>query len=212
MKKALSITDVCRKEYKTFPFEGKWADAFSHPETTGTWFIWGNSGNGKSTFAMQLCGELCKYGKVLYNSLEEGVSLTFRNKLELMIKDGMLLKKMNIVCENMDKLSERLSKRRSADFVVIDSYQYSELNYKQYLEFKQKHSNKLIIFISHADGKRPSGRSAKSVMFDASLKIWIEGYKAFSKGRFIGSNGGVYTIWAEGAEKIWGKEIKSLNI
>lgn len=41
----------------------------------------------------------------------------------------------------------------------------------------------LIIFISHADGKNPAGRSAKSVMYDASLKIYIEGYRAFSKGK-----------------------------
>jgi hypothetical protein len=41
-------------------------------------------------------------------------------------------------------------------------------------------------------------------MYDASLKIWIEGYRAFSKGRYIGPNGGVYTIWEEGAEKYWG--------
>lgn len=104
----------------------------------------------------------------------------------------------------MDELSERLSQRKSADFVVIDSFQYTQMTYKAYLKFKEKHPNKLLIFISHADGKNPSGRSAKSVMYDASLKIWVEGYRAFSKGRFFGSVGH-YTIWEEGSRKYRGE-------
>ena len=42
-------------------------------------------------------------------------------------------------------------------------------------------------------------------MYDATLKIWVEGFKAFSKGRFIGEKGN-YTIWEEGANKYWGEE------
>ena len=38
---------------------------------------------------------------------------------------------------------------------------------------------------------------------DATLKVWVEGYTAFSKGRFIGDTG-KYTIWAEGADRYWG--------
>lgn len=40
-------------------------------------------------------------------------------------------------------------------------------------------------------------------MYDASLKVWVEGYTAFSKGRFIGETG-KYTIWQEGADRYWG--------
>ena len=82
------------------------------------------------------------------------------------------------------------------------------MTYKQYIAFKAKHKNKLIIFISHADGKQPAGRSAKSVMYDASLKIWIEGYRAISKGRFIGNNGGTFTIWKDGSARYWGESIE----
>jgi hypothetical protein len=42
-------------------------------------------------------------------------------------------------------------------------------------------------------------------MYDATLKIWVEGYRAFSKGRFIGSTG-QYDVWAEGAERYWGSK------
>ena len=72
MKRALSVRDILDKKYNTFPFEGKWKEAFGTPERVGVWFIWGNSGNGKTSFVMQLCKELCKYDRVVYNSLEEG--------------------------------------------------------------------------------------------------------------------------------------------
>ena len=48
MTKALTAGEVLRQKKNTFPFEGSWKDAFGEPERTGIWFIWGNSGNGKS--------------------------------------------------------------------------------------------------------------------------------------------------------------------
>ena len=70
MKRALNVRDILSKKYETFPFEGKWREAFETPERTGVWFIWGASGNGKTSFVMQLCKELCKYDRVAFNSLE----------------------------------------------------------------------------------------------------------------------------------------------
>lgn len=204
LQRALSVSEILKMKKKLLNLTGTWQDAFGTPEFYGVWFIWGNSGNGKSTFVMQLCRELCKFGNILYVSLEEGTSLTLQNTLrrENMIEANGRLK--IIRGESMDKLSERLSQRKSADFVIIDSFQYTQMTYKTYVAFKEKHPNKLLIFISQADGKNPSGRSAKSVMYDASLKIWVEGYRAFSKGRFFGSVGH-YTIWEEGSRKYRGE-------
>ena len=191
-----------------FPFDGKWLDAFGKPERTGVWFIWGNSGNGKSSFVMQLCKELCKYGRVAYNSLEEGDSLSMQNSF---IRHGMSSanKQMQLLnCEPVDELSDRMNKHKSPDFYVVDSFQYCQMSYKEYIRFKEQHRDKLIIFTSHADGRNPAGRAAKSVMYDASLKIWVEGWRAFSKGRFIGSTG-KFTIWEEGAMEYWEPKIKN---
>ncbi len=61
---------------------------------------------------------------------------------------------------SFEEMDERLSKPRSWDFVVIDSFQYTQMSYKEYIAFKERHRNKLLIFVSHADGKRPDGRAA----------------------------------------------------
>lgn len=202
MKRALNVNDILKKEFPTFPFEGKWEAAFGHPERTGVWFIWGNSGNGKTSFVMQLVKELCKWDRAAFDSLEEGTSLTVQNNLK---RHGMaeVNRRLLFINEDMNALKDRLSKHRSVNIVVIDSFQYTQMSYRDYISLKTMFPDKLFIFISHAKGKMPKGDAAISVMYDASLKIWIEGYKAFSMGRFIGETG-EYTIWEERAQRYWG--------
>ena len=206
MTKALTAGEVLRQKKKTFPFEGSWKDAFGEPERTGIWFIWGNSGNGKSSFVMQLCKELCKFDRVAYDSLEEGTKLKMQASLQRhgMADCGRRFSLLND--EPMDELKARLDKRKSFNIVVVDSFQYTQMTYSDYKLLNERYRNKLIIFISQATGSQPMGSAAKKVMYSATLKIWVEGFRAFSKGRFFGPkyNEG-YTIWEEGAKRYWGK-------
>lgn len=200
--KAMTVQELLHKKRNVFPFEGPWRDAFGEPERTGVWFVWGQSGNGKTSFVMQLIGELCKYDRVAFDSLEEGDSLSMREKL---VRHGLTNagNRLHLLdAEPIAALEERLARRKSYNIVVIDSFQYTQMSYKDYIRFKEAHKDKLIIFISHAQGKLPRGSAATGVMYDATLKIWVEGFKAFSKGRFIGPKG-EYTIWEEGARKYW---------
>ena len=204
MGRAKSVSELLATKVETFPFKGEWYDAFGEPERKGVWLVWGNSGNGKTTFVVQLCKYLCQFERVIYNSLEEGASLTMKNTL---VRCGMLEVNRRILLldnEPIDELSERLLRRKSPGIVVIDSFQYTQMNYKQYIAFKEKHKDKLIIFVSHAEGKLPSGRSARSVMYDASQKVYVEGYRAFSKGRFNGPKMQI-DAWPEEAAKYWGE-------
>lgn len=207
MNKALSSSDLLAKKYKLFEFTGEFLAAFDRPEKTGTWFVYGNSGNGKTNFLLQLIKELAKTDKVLYNSLEEGDAHTMQKSWQ----DNQMQdcgRRVQLICEPMQELDERLAKRQSADIVVVDSWQYTMMTFNEYMKLKNKYPKKLFIFNSQCEGKNPLGKSALRVMYDASLKIWIEGFKAFSKGRYIGKNGGEYTIWKEGAETYWGNNNK----
>lgn len=203
MKKALSMVDLMRKNREVYAFEGALQEAFGQPEQNGVWFIWGRSGNGKTSFVLQLCKELTRYGKVAYDSLEEGDSLTMQNAL-MRVGMGDVGRRFILLNESLKELDTRLKRRRSPDIVVVDSFQYAHIDLKQYEEFIDRYKNKLIIFVSQADGLKPWGRTAQSAMYSASLKIWVEGYRAISKGRYRG-NLGYYTIWAERAEEYWGE-------
>ncbi|MBQ9436316.1 MAG: hypothetical protein IJU33_09345, partial [Bacteroidales bacterium] len=81
MKRALTIQNIIDKKYDKLELSGAWAEAFGQMESSGVWFVWGRSGNGKTRFVMQLCKELTKHGRGLYVSLEEGSGLTFANAL-----------------------------------------------------------------------------------------------------------------------------------
>lgn len=204
-KKALSVSQVLAQKKETFSLSPEWRDMIGVPEACGTWIVWGKSGNGKSSFVMKLAKELCRFGPVLYDSLEEGVGLTMMNTLE---RFGMMESNGNLrfVSESMEALAERLEKRRSPRIVIVDSFQYTGMSYRDYIAFKERFPAHLIVYVSHASGSEPKGKSAVDVMYDASLKVWVEGYRAFSKGRFIGEKG-YLDVWQEKAEVYWGRDL-----
>lgn len=205
MARTLSAKQVLTIKFDTIRLGGGWDDCVGEIETTGIWFIWGNSGNGKTSAVVSLCKELSVFGKVLYNSREEGVSLTMQNTLRR-YGMGELGSRFQLANMSLQELDEKISQQRSPKFVVLDSFQFMGLTYKDFRAFCEKHKNKMLIFVSRTRGRQPEGRAAISAMYDASCKIWVEGYKAFSKGRFVGTTGEM-TIWDEGAKKYWSDPI-----
>ncbi len=205
MARTLSAKQVLTIKFDTIRLGGGWDECVGEIETTGVWFIWGNSGNGKTSAVVSLCKELSAFGKVLYNSREEGVSLTMQNTLRR-YGMGELGSRFQLANMSLQELDEKISQQRSPKFVVLDSFQFMGLTYKDFRAFCEKHKNKMLIFVSRTRGRQPEGRAAISAMYDASCKIWVEGYKAFSKGRFVGTTGEM-TIWDEGAKKYWSDPI-----
>ena len=185
----------------SFPFTGAWEASLGRPAKSGVWIVWGNSGNGKSSFVMQLAKYLCKFEKVLYDSLEESTGLSIQKSLR---RHGMAAVSRRFVIldrEPIEQLSERLRRKKSPNVVIIDSLQYSGLTYNGFKQLKEAHPKKLFIFISHAAGHHPEGRVGGKVEYDADIKIFVEGFKASCKSRFMDRPGVPFIIWEEGAVK-----------
>ena len=208
-RNAKGVNEVLSMKFDTLDFQGPWYDAFGTPERRGVWIVYGASGSGKTSFVMQLCKELCRFGRVAYDSLEEGACLTMQNTLKRFNMQEVNRRFLLLDAEPLDQLSLRMKRQKSPDFVVIDSFQYTQMTYAQYIKFKEAHRNKLIIFISHASGTNPDGRSAKKVAYDAALKIYVEGKRAFSKGRFIGPVGH-FDVHPEEAAVYYGEDVRDL--
>lgn len=202
-KRALSVKNVLEYSPEVLDFKGAWKDSIGLPELTGSWIIWGNSAQGKTRYALQLAKYLSEFRRVAYDSIEEGLSLSMQHAI---IETGMSEASRRFIFldkESIQDLRKRLrSKTKNCpEVIIIDSLQYSGLKYNEYKSLRDEFNNKLFIFISHAEGKEPKGAVARSVRYDAFVKIYVEGYKAFIQSRYGG--GKDYEIWEEGANQYW---------
>ncbi|HBX44451.1 MAG TPA: hypothetical protein DEG28_00960 [Porphyromonadaceae bacterium] len=196
LKRALSVSDIQSYKPTVLDFEGEWLASFGRPELTGAWLMWGPSFSGKTRMALQLAKYLARFERVAYNSLEEGLSMSMQ---EAIISVGMAEVSRNFILldkEPISELKERLRRRKSPRVVIIDSVQYTGLTYSDYVSLKEEFRNKLFVFISHADGREPKGNVAKSIRYDAFVKISVRGYAAEIMSRFGG--GEKFIIWQKG--------------
>jgi len=202
MKKALSVDNILNAKFNVMPFDGKWHDAFGNPERTGCITIFGASKNGKTDFAMQFSKYLTKFGRVLYFSVEEGLSKTIQTAIERNKMKEVGSRFVLTGRETLDELKERLRKHRSPDFVVVDSVQFLELKFSEYKLLKSEFPHKLFIYISHEKNKHPDGSAAMKIYRDSNAVCRVEGFRAFPTSRYGGDK--YIDIYEKRAIEYWG--------
>lgn len=206
MAKSLNVKTFLSKKYKTMAFEGNFKESFGEPCKQFSMMIYGSSGHGKTELAMQLGKYLTKFGRVAYNSIEEGESFTLQKALDRNNMELVSDKFQVIDGENLEELTQRLKKQRSPDFIIIDSVQYLRATKEEYFEFKKEfYPKKGIIYISHVENKdldSVKGALAKSIWYDVDIQVPVKGFKAFPKKRLNGG-GEVFIINHERAAKYW---------
>lgn len=118
------------KKYEVLELPEEFKKCFGDVVKNFLMIVWGNSGNGKSNLLMQLLKALLdtKVGKGLYVSLEEGFEASIqKNVLRHLGNDyaGQIeFADYEMTYEELDK---KLSKRKSPQFIVIDSVQYRNI-------------------------------------------------------------------------------------
>lgn len=211
MAKILGLQQLFNKKYdylQDLPAEA--VDSFGKLVSNFIMIVWGTSANGKSNFLMQLLKLFMPYGKVLYVSLEEGFEASIFENVSRHLDKEAHAGKIEFADHGMtyEELVLKLSKKKSPKFIIIDSVQYLDIDYTQYKLLKEKFSRKAFIFISHASGKLPDGKTADRIRYDAGIKIRVEGFVAFVASRYGGNK--PYVIWEQGARKYWGKKYNSI--
>jgi predicted ATP-dependent serine protease len=151
-QRVLSLNTLRQKQFKTFAFDGQWLEWFGAIETNTKFLFYGPSGSGKSTFVLRLCDYLARFGKVGYNSWEEGISKTFQQRV---IAQGVkhldrifLLDKFSV-----DEMLTDTFKRKRYRHIVIDSTNFMNLTKDQYQALVDKYPGKVFIFIAQVNGK-----------------------------------------------------------
>lgn len=198
MKKAYSPRDIEAKKWKTLPWDEPWTGPFGRPSETASWFISGASAAGKSSFVMQLGKKMCEYGPVLYLSYEEGVSQQFQRRMRYLHMNEVQGRFRVVVDETYDSLVERLRRKKSAHFVIVDSFQVAHWTYDQAYSLIREFPKKSFVFISQERKSAPMGADALRLRYICDMKVRVMGYKAYCLGRSIGEAGAYYVVWPEG--------------
>lgn len=172
-----SVADIEKKHFKTLPFEGDWKDLIGTPEVAGCWIIWGLSGNGKTRFALQLAKYMATFQRVYYNTLEEGMKLSFKNALNANNMKSVG-NRFGYHKENLYQMRKRLEQKRSPNIIIIDSLQYLNPTREEVKHLLDDFPNKLFIFISHAQGLQPKGEIADEVRYHSDVKIRVHQFLA----------------------------------
>jgi hypothetical protein len=205
MARAISVSHFLSTNKKVIELEGEFENSFGRPEVGIPWIILAEVGSGKTTFTSMLIKYLSKFGKVYYDSIEEGDGESLKLAWS---KVGMIEAARRVLLldrENIEELILRLKKKRKPKFVVLDSIQHSDLTRQSYLELRNTFPTITFIFISHMDGRRPEGNLAKFIYQDSGVKILLKGFVAFPKSRFGGN--APFIVWPEGAAKFHGTQI-----
>jgi uridine kinase len=203
VKRAISVDEITKKKFIDIPISDQFKSLLGSPSLGGSWIIWGSSGNGKTSLALQLAKELSRYFKVEYLSNEEG----FSKSLQSAIVSNRMHECRNgyfkiLEPMSMDDLRVRLSRKRGAKITFIDSAQYTFMTKAEYFKLKTDFPDHLFIWISHAKGKEPAGALADAIRYDSDVKIYVNQYVATAKSRHArGIITKPYIIWEEGAKQ-----------
>lgn len=181
IKKFLSYEDITHKNYKTFEFKNpEWARHQGIIECSGSIFIMGDSGHGKTTYCLDFVHQLTDFEKVYYDTAEEGLRNSFKRSLLLnnmkKVKSSVYFQK-----EGYDDVVKRLRRKRQPKVVFIDSVQYvfRGKRVQHYFDLIEEFNTTLFVFISHVDKSgNPKGTVAEEIYYDCQNRILVKDFKA----------------------------------
>ncbi|MEO0337601.1 MAG: hypothetical protein AAF242_00160 [Bacteroidota bacterium] len=196
--KAIGINQLLNKKFVTYDFDGKWLESFGRPERNFKAVVYGESGNGKTDFCIKLAKYMTNFGKVYYNSFEEGISQTLqeaaiRNNLQDVVGKMIIGNK-----EGFDSVMKRMKSRNSPVICFLDSRDYMQLTERQYVKLTEANPKKAFVIICWSSNGKPRGEHAKKMLYMADIKIKVSDFKAYPRCRFGGNK--PFVIWNKPAK------------
>lgn len=191
--RAIGISDFLQRTFITYPFEGRWLATFGEPERNMKVIIWGNPGNGKTEFCIQLAKYMAQFTKVYYNSFEQGICKTLQDALR---RNDMMSVAGKVIFgdqETFEEMLERLSNKNAPQVVIIDSRDYLNLTTAQFKRLIDEHPRKSFIIVCWEAGGKPRGEYAKQIAYMCDIKIHVKDFVAHPRSRFGGNQ--KFIIW-----------------
>jgi len=168
-KETMSLSELQQKQFKTLDFDGEWEKLIGTPEQNFALMIYGQAGHGKSTFAVNLSEYLAnKFGYVLYNSAEEGVSLSLQDKLKKVNSNELRVSSF----KDFDSIKKHL-KQSLSRFIVLDSVNHMDLTADQVEELKRIDPTRGFITI-HQVTKLGEFKGDNKFLHNCDIEIMVD--------------------------------------
>lgn len=191
MSEVVGTIELEKTKFQGFKLPGKIGSFLGELEQSGSMFIWGTKGSGKSTFALVLCKALAvMLGVGIYFSSEEGPGFTLRKRL---IRTGTSHKNLKVAGAHTLAEIKEVAKKMKARFICLDSVQMSRFSTKETSDIYDwcKENKIFLILINHAkkDGDY-KGDSMLGHMVDTEVRLengtaYIEKSRSVEGGLFV---------------------------
>lgn len=189
MSRALSVSNIYKKQHETFPFTGFYKEVFGEPSTNGIWLVYGKEKNGKTWGTLLLADYISNFtNKVHYISAEEGTDKEFKDALKRAKIDGKNKRMQFTEYETIPELYKRLKKQRAPRVVVLDNATIynDELKAGGLKKLKQDFPNTLFIILAHEERNKPYTAMAVLASKLAKVIVRVQGLQLHVFGRVPG--------------------------
>lgn len=175
-KNVISLKDLQKARFKTLQFTGNWKELMGTPEERFSVMIYGQSGQGKSTFAINFADYLANnFGTVLFNSAEEGISLTLQDKLKNLKTNDLFISHH----KDFNSMKKHL-KTSTCKFVVLDSVNHMNLTPENVEELRNMDKTRGFISI-HQVTKTGAFKGDNKFLHNCDVEIVVDNYTPTSK-------------------------------
>ena len=168
-QKAISLESLKSKKFNTWKFSDKWKDLIGTPEANFCMMVYGKPGQGKSYFTLELSEYLASnFGTVLFNSSEEGPSLSLQNKVINLNTGNIYLGRADDI-----KSLQFLLTQSPYKFVVIDSVNHMNITPEDLRKLRGSHPSIAFICILQST-KSGDFKGSNEYEHDADVSIKID--------------------------------------
>lgn len=181
----MTAAKIANLKFKLLPFSGDWGALIGQPPINFFIYVYADSGNGKTNFCIRYAKYLTKFKKVLYYSVEEGISYTTQSTI---IRQGLIQEHDVVIGQYepdkfdspFDDLENELKKRNCPNIIFIDSLEYSDMNAKQIKNLRRMYPKKAFVVIGRAEGAKPLSAAGRSTYFDADVVLHMKDHTAYN--------------------------------
>lgn len=180
------------KKFRYMQLDPHWSGVLGRIEPHFQMVVYGESGNGKTEFCLQLAKRLSKIGRVDWISYEQGhggdlQAAIKRNRFDL-DEDNVIFidplvtrdKQRNYFDDLLSLLGRKGTRRPK--FLVIDSLDYTGFTWDNYRQIKELYGRKIgFIWIAHARGRNLIKSVSDKIKFDGHIAIEVVRYVAWPR-------------------------------